>query len=87
MKLSFLPPGDGTIGWPAALGDEVESAIPGTYLLIDLLKQAASSQTEIPIAGDVVITGSGKSAVEAARICKERGAGSITIVQRGAAAG
>ena len=74
-------------GWDNRLargtGDEVESAIPGTYLLIDLLKQAASSHAELPISGNVVISGSGRSAYEAARICKEKGADSVTILQRG----
>ncbi|RJP75987.1 MAG: electron transporter RnfB [Desulfobacteraceae bacterium] len=74
-------------GWDNRLargtGSDIESSIPGTYLLIDLLKNNAASETEIPIQDNVVIAGGGKSAYDAAKICKDRGAKEVTILQRG----
>ncbi len=55
-----------------------EQPIPGTYLLVDLLK----AQGEITVGSDVVIVGGGKLALEAAKICKDRGAATITILFR-----
>ena len=55
-----------------------EQMIPGTYLLIDLFKH----HEQITCQSDVAIVGGGRSALEAARICKKNGARRVTIILR-----
>ena len=71
-----------TGGWDSRLTRSgkagVEQPVPGVYLLVDLVK----AECEIPVGADVVIAGGGKLALDAAKICKERGAANITILYR-----
>ncbi len=63
-------------------GSKIESPVPGTYLLLDLLRSDPSQQDNITISPDVVISGGGKLALDAAKICRERGAKNITVLYR-----
>ena len=71
-----------TGGWDSRLtrdkGKGIETPVPGTYLLVDLLK----TPDKIDCHEDVVITGGGKSVLNAVRILKERGAKKITVLFR-----
>ncbi|MBW1695332.1 MAG: FAD-dependent oxidoreductase [Deltaproteobacteria bacterium] len=75
-----------TGGWDSRLarhgGSKIESPIPGTYLLLDLLRSESTKQSAVSIGKNVVISGGGKLALDAARICKGRGAKTITILYR-----
>jgi NADPH-dependent glutamate synthase beta subunit-like oxidoreductase/NAD-dependent dihydropyrimidine dehydrogenase PreA subunit len=72
-------------GWDSRMArgavNEIESPVPGTYMMVDLLKLAAG--TDI-FSGqpDVVIFGGGKLALEAAKICRDAGAKKITVLFR-----
>jgi len=71
-----------TGGWDSRLARSgkagTERPVPGVYLLVDLMK----AESDIPVGADVVIAGGGKLALDAAKICKERGAANITILYR-----
>jgi NADPH-dependent glutamate synthase beta subunit-like oxidoreductase/NAD-dependent dihydropyrimidine dehydrogenase PreA subunit len=73
-------------GWDSRLArgaqDDVESPIPGTYMLVDLMRFGARPAEDLAIASDVVIAGGGKLALDAAKISKERGAKTITVLFR-----
>ena len=73
-------------GWDSRLArssiSEVESTLPGTYLMVDLLKFGSQESSSISVSPDVVIYGGGKLALESAKICKQRGASNITILFR-----
>ncbi len=75
-----------TGGWDSRLargaGSDVESSIPGTYLLLDFIKVAAENPDKISCGPDVVIAGGGKLALKAASVCKDLGAETITILLR-----
>jgi NADPH-dependent glutamate synthase beta subunit-like oxidoreductase len=72
-------------GWDSRMArnpvNEIESPVPGTYMMVDLLKLTGG--TDI-FSGqpDIVIFGGGKLALEAAKICKDAGAENITILFR-----
>jgi len=71
-----------TGGWDSRLARKVnvetEQPVPGTCLLVDLLRARGA----IPVGSRVVIAGGGKLALDAAKLCKENGAGTITILYR-----
>ncbi len=72
-------------GWDSRLtrgSNIVEEPIPGTFLLLDLLKSDADGRNRISVKSDVVIAGGGKLAFEAARICRKLGAKNITVIFR-----
>lgn len=71
-------------GWDSRLlrGDEVEETIPGSYLLIDLIRFNAKSARKISLLPKVIIYGGGEMALEGAKICKQLGADKITILFR-----
>ncbi len=74
-------------GWDSRLArgaaNQIESPIPGVFLLIDLLRPSIADNGAIPCAGkQIVIAGGGKAAVKAAMICKERGAAKVTVLLR-----
>jgi len=73
-------------GWDSRLAHgtthEVESPIPGTYLLLDFIRNAQADNAPIDVQQDVVIYGGGKLAVEAARLCRAQGVEKVTIVFR-----
>jgi NADPH-dependent glutamate synthase beta subunit-like oxidoreductase len=73
-------------GWDSRLArgatDEIESPIPGTYMLVDLLRFGAEQTEALAIRSDVVIAGGGKLALDAAKVCQEKGATSITVLFR-----
>ncbi|MCP5104324.1 MAG: NAD(P)-binding protein [bacterium] len=56
-----------------------EQMIPGTYLLLDYLV-ASSKGEKIPMGGNVMIIGGGKTAANAVDICLQNGAQEITVV-------
>ncbi|MCP4177069.1 MAG: hypothetical protein GY756_04810 [bacterium] len=57
---------------------EPENTIPGTYLLIDLIKNSGS----VNIDGNVVIAGSDKLTLNAVKECKQKGIENITVLFR-----
>ena len=71
-----------TGGWDSRLtrdkGKGIETPVPGSYLLVDLLR----TPDKIDCHEDVVITGGGKSILDAVRILRERGAKKITVLFR-----
>ena len=73
-------------GWDSRLArgatDDIESPIPGTYMLVDLMRFGAQKKQELSIGSEVVIVGGGKLAFDAAKISKERGATTITVLFR-----
>jgi len=72
-------------GWDSRMArgaaSEIESPVPGTFMMVDLLKLAAGS---LSFSGqsDVVIFGGGKLALKTAKICQESGTEKITILFR-----
>lgn len=75
-----------TGGWDSRLtrmtGADIESLIPGTYLLIDLLKSDTGRSNRIDPKNDVVIYGGGATALDAAKICWDLGSENITVLFR-----
>ena len=73
-----------TGGWDSRLARgavaEVESLIPGTFMLVDLLKFGTEMPGAIGIQADVVIYGGDRLALDAARKCRDMGAENITIL-------
>jgi NADPH-dependent glutamate synthase beta subunit-like oxidoreductase len=57
-----------------------EEAVPGTFLLIDLLKTGADNKFQLKIEKNVVIAESGKLTADAVKTCKALGADKITVV-------
>ncbi len=60
--------------------DAPEEAVPGTFLLIDLLRTGAENKYQLKIAKDVVMAESGKLTADAVKICKSLGAKKVTVV-------
>lgn len=73
-------------GWDSRMArgvsTEIESPIPGTCMLVDLLNPAVKGSEAVSGVSQVVIYGGGKLALEAARLCKEAGADKITVLYR-----
>ncbi len=73
-------------GWDSRMArgsvSEIESPIPCTYMMVDLLNLASKGSETISFSSDVVIFGGGKLALETARRCKNSGADKITILFR-----
>jgi NADPH-dependent glutamate synthase beta subunit-like oxidoreductase/Na+-translocating ferredoxin:NAD+ oxidoreductase RNF subunit RnfB len=76
-----------TGGWDSRLARAgaavLESPLPGTFLLVDLLRAEAGAPI-LPMSpeAEVVIYGGGKLALDAARRCRDFGARNITILFR-----
>jgi NADPH-dependent glutamate synthase beta subunit-like oxidoreductase/NAD-dependent dihydropyrimidine dehydrogenase PreA subunit len=75
-----------TGGWDSRMARqktiEIESPIPGTYMMVDLLNPAVKGSETISFSSHVVIFGGGKLALKTARMCKKSGADKITILFR-----
>ncbi len=73
-------------GWDSRLArgtaDQIESPIPGAYMMVDLLNPSLKASETISFAPQVVILEGGKLALETAKICKSSGADKITILYR-----
>ncbi len=73
-------------GWDSRLARGIinkgEEAIPGAYLLLDVMKTGMENKNGLTVSGDAVITGGGELAVEAARILKALGAKTVNIIYR-----
>jgi NADPH-dependent glutamate synthase beta subunit-like oxidoreductase len=73
-------------GWDSRLARgataDIESPIPGTYMLVDLIRFGTQQAETLSIESDVVIAGGGQLALDAAAILKERGATAITVLFR-----
>ena len=73
-------------GWDSRLARgatvDIESPIPGTYMLVDLIRFGAQQTGALSIESDVVIAGGGKLALDAAKVCKGLGATTITVLFR-----
>jgi NADPH-dependent glutamate synthase beta subunit-like oxidoreductase len=73
-------------GWDSRMArgtaTEIESPIPGTYLMVDLLNTSVNGSETISFGSHVVILEGGKLALETAGMCRKAGADKITIVYR-----
>jgi NADPH-dependent glutamate synthase beta subunit-like oxidoreductase len=73
-------------GWDSRMArgatTEIESPIPGTYMMVDLLNPSVKGSETISFASHVVILEGGKLALETAGMCKNAGAEKITILYR-----
>jgi NADPH-dependent glutamate synthase beta subunit-like oxidoreductase len=73
-------------GWDSRMArgatTEIESPIPGTYMMVDLLNPSVKGSETISSGSHVVILEGGKLALETARMCKNSGADKITILYR-----
>jgi formate dehydrogenase beta subunit len=73
-------------GWDSRLARgatvDIESPIPGTYMMVDLIRFGTRQAETLSIGSDVVIAGGGKLALDAAALCKELGATTITVLFR-----
>ena len=73
-------------GWDSRLtrgaSARLEPAIPGTYLLLDLLQSGKQHDTGLTCGGNAVVVGGGELAAEAAQILKKAGAGNVTLIFR-----
>jgi len=73
-------------GWDSRMArksvTDIESPIPGTYMMVDLLSLAANDREMFTCPSEVTIFGGGKLALEAAKICRESGAEKITLLFR-----
>ncbi|MGE0084926.1 MAG: FAD-dependent oxidoreductase [Desulfococcaceae bacterium] len=86
---SLLKEGTGAVmlatgGWDNRLtrltAGQNEQLIPGTFLIIDLLKSDTAKHNKISPSSDTVIVGGGKTGLEAAKICRDLGAEKITLL-------
>jgi len=72
-------------GWDSRLARgaarAVESPLPGTYLMMDVMR-AGKISGEVGCAGETVIVGGGELALRSAERCRELGATAITFVMR-----
>lgn len=73
-------------GWDSRLARgaaaDIESPIPGTYILVDLMRFGTLPSGSITVESDVVIVGGGSLALDAAKVCKGLGAKTITVLFR-----
>lgn len=73
-------------GWDSRLARggaaEIESPIPGTFLLVDAVRAGRRGDALPPGAEDVIIVGGGKLAPETAEFCLKNGAKRIHLVLR-----
>ncbi len=73
-------------GWDSRLsrgaGEVVESPVPGSHLLLDLIKADDDAVKEIASSSNVVIAGGGALALDAAKRCKDLGAARVTVLLR-----
>ena len=72
-------------GWDSRMtrgAEEIEELIPGTFLLLDLIRFDTKNSHKISCKPDVVIAGGGKVALDGARICYDLGAKNITVLFR-----
>ena len=73
-------------GWDSRLArneaSELQSHFPGAYLLIDFIRFGRKEDPGLAVHPNVVIVGGGKLALEAAEICKRRGASNVTVLLR-----
>ncbi|MFO7965047.1 MAG: RnfABCDGE type electron transport complex subunit B [Desulfobacterales bacterium] len=73
-------------GWDSRLARGAvhvgEQAVPGAYLLLDVMKSGSENKYGLSVSGDAVIVGGGELAVEAAGILKSIGAGKVHILFR-----
>jgi len=60
--------------------------VPGTWLLIDVMRLPAKTEGKTVFSGDVVVYGGGELGLAAASRCRELGASRVTVVLRGKAA-
>ncbi len=69
-------------GWDSRLANKnsnyVRQQVPGTYLLIDFIKNSGS----IALGKNIVIAGTDRMSIEAAKLCIKKGAEKVTIIYR-----
>ncbi len=74
-----------TGGWDSRLArgalDKVEQPVPGTYLLVDLIRYGQKSGA-LTIGSNVVVSGGDKAAIDSVGLLKSLGAKNITILFR-----
>jgi NADPH-dependent glutamate synthase beta subunit-like oxidoreductase len=79
-----------TGGWDSRLAalrnNPPPPMVPGTWLLIDVMRLPAKTEGKTVFSGDVVVYGGGELGLAAASRCRELGASRVTVVLRGKAA-
>jgi len=75
-----------TGGWDSRLSRggnrQIEETLPGTYLMVDVLRSTAEGDESFSCGADVVIAGGGEMAAETAILARKAGATMVTIVFR-----
>ncbi len=73
-------------GWDSRLARgaaaSIDTAAPGTYLLIDYLRSLQNETAGLPIGSSVAIVAPAAAGIAAARQCMDHGAVSVTVVVR-----
>jgi len=73
-------------GWDSRLARgaaaEPETPIPGTHMFMDVLKPDAEGTPNITCGRDVVVSGGGRLALDVAKVCRNLGAETITVLLR-----
>lgn len=73
-------------GWDSRLArgetGVLQTVFPGAYLLIDFIRFGRQDDRGVVVHANAVIMGGGKLVVEAAEICKRRGAATVTVLFR-----
>jgi len=73
-------------GWDSRLArgetGVLQTLFPGAYLLIDFIRFGRKDDPGVAVHANAVIMGGGKLVVEAAEICKRRGAATVTVLFR-----
>jgi formate dehydrogenase (NADP+) beta subunit len=73
-------------GWDSRLArgeaGVLQTVFPGAYLLIDFMRFGRQDAPGIAVHSNAVIMGGGRLVVEAAEICKRRGAATVTVLFR-----
>jgi formate dehydrogenase beta subunit len=73
-------------GWDSRLARgataDIEAPIPGTCMLVDLIRLGTQRRQDFSVEADVVIAGGGRLALDAAKVCQDLGAKTITVLFR-----
>ena len=73
-------------GWDSRLARSgaggLETTFPGGYLMIDFIRAGRKDEDGLRVSANAVVYGGGRLVVEAAEVCKRRGAAQVTVLLR-----